>query len=383
MALGLFPIIWTQGRLLAGFDIPIFPNMREYLSHSFFLWDDRLYLGNPSASIGLIFPVQVPWAIFESIGISMANRTTIMLCAMFAATGMGMYYFISVMDPTRQQLSRLAAAVFYMFNLFSLQFFSWQQYSLIMAYIVLPVCLGLYKAAYEQHRYRNLAVIAILSLFITPQYTPSFILFWGVIFAYTCYVLVLGPGSRIFIVKFFVFSGLLAIAVSVPFLIALSSLTVVPITAWAERSKASVDFYMSQASTINIFRLMGFYTWGQENVVPHYSFGEIYFQSPIMIFLTFLVPLGVFGAMLIDKRPPKDIKFFLWYLPLSLLLTTGPSGPFGQRFYEWIHNTIPGFTSIFGQATTKIPLLTTLSYAVLLAYLISQATKCLAKGKSH
>lgn len=138
-------------------------------------------------------------------------------------------------------------------------------------------------------------------------------------------------------------------------------------------NKQWVDYISQGSSFINLFRFQGVPDWFTSRYIANltHSYATNYFQDPILIFFSFLIPIIAFGSLVFIKNNHQRmlISFFGLLTLISMFFVAGTRSPLGFLF-EFIYLNVPGFV-IFRSPYYKFGSAFVLSLSVLLAFSLS------------
>lgn len=168
--LGLAPLIWFRGQPLingADFALSLDP-VNKFIRHTY-AWNDHQFAGwDHTPSIPGLFPFLAFFAFFSYLGVSVMHAERLWFALSFILPGLSMYYLTATLDKRR--VTRLASAIFYMFNPYVIVHWHDGRVFMLLAYGILPALLGMYiKGLSKRGKSIKYAMgIALASLVLAP-----------------------------------------------------------------------------------------------------------------------------------------------------------------------------------------------------------------------
>ena len=394
--LSLVPLKWFRdGYTLTGkdFAIPINPT-NFLLRYGLSTWYSYVQMGFDS-SYGVLNRLPL-WSIFaglDSLGFSLFNNeiTKILFIGIFLLQGFSMYYLTSTLvNDKKYRIGYIVSAIFYMFNPYIMV--KWQNGNIetILTYSTIPMIFAFFIKGTENKKksWKYAILIGLLSaLFIF--FSPTFVALLLPFCLLFIFAMVINKTDKIHVnISFFCKTLLMYslfnlwwILPSMNLLTTVSSERVVgiakaPSEAWLESHRL--------ATPLNSFRLLGHFLWGARVAgtdIPFFNFEPMYSTNPILMFVTFLIPLQAFAALLLARSMGRRI--FGWTVCFSLLsiislfLGKGVAEPF-SIVNKWFYDNIPYFW-IFREPWSHFIGFSALSYAFLIGITASQIHHYLGK----
>ena len=140
-----------------------------------------------------------------------------------------------------------------------------------------------------------------------------------------------------------------------------------------DSNKAWVDYISQGSSFINIFRMQGVPDWYETKFIaaPMHPFAKFYLENPLMLILSFFIPIGAFASLLFVKNSVQKriVAISSTVLLVSMILMAASRSPWGF-VYEFLYNNVPGFL-IFRSSFYKFGYAFVISCSVLLAFTLS------------
>jgi hypothetical protein len=309
-------------------------------------------LGAPDVrKLPFIVPAMAALRLWDALGLpyepAVAQRCLVV--ALVAISGLSVYALVRLLFRRVERLAAFVAALFYMFNLYSLTWI-WQSLSnLIFHYSLLPLVLVLWFLALRRRSIVYAVVAAVVwALCLTPVYvTTPIVLTDSLLFGVVVLTELLGAPRRK--EKFGVLkSGAVLYAVW----LGLNLFWIIPLFAYSAVVTARgldtgnpADLFALNSVPFNkALRLAGY--WGVTGTYggsPYYSWRSYYLDAGVT--LAFAVPavaaLAFAGGFLRVPRSPvssgerRYVVLFTLILIASLVLVTGPRAPFGGA-KEWL-----------------------------------------------
>lgn len=329
------------------------------------LHEDLLYIGgdtgiplNPIKNLHLLFPWQnqqggIIWwnltsvfmytffAFFRILGFSLAVIQRFYIYFSHTLAGLSMYYLVTSFPLKKQRIAAITAAIFYMFSPFLINY---TNIFLFLPWTVMPLILGLFIRGLSRKMNRvkcalfiTLAFFGIILNF--PNYSMYFVAFL-LMALYAIFYVITTRGefwdSVRFVLILSAFTVLFGLWFLLPYLSLLSqhgiagTLRTVGV---APTIQGFGDYgYSTLLHLIRLFGAAGFMAGG-----AIYSFS--YHNSPFLVFVSYLIPLLVFGAILL-KPKSKEVLFFSIVSIVFIFLAKGVNSPLGVLHF-WIVTHIP------------------------------------------
>lgn len=385
LLLGLTPLLWykASNSLALGHDMGYPINPIAFFSDRLFLWTDRVALGFDQTVSTAAILIHGLEAFISSLGFSIFTTQKIVFIFWFVLPGLAMYYFVSTIHKDKSQwFIRLSASLFYMFNHFLLQGWFIAERTKISLVVALPLLLVFTISTIEKKNsmLKGLALIFLTMFFLNGG--GGLPLYGGIVLALFSVLIFFGlaevrlNGKReikrivllgVGIVGCFIlanFYWILPTGVNIlsSYKQNLSSIGGISgIISWS----SEISKY---ASYLNLFRLQGIPDWYGNTIHPY---ANIFLSNPILILVSFLIPVLVFSSLFIVKRYPKYQKnvLFLSFLTLiSIVFSAGSHPPFGFVYNSFLA-FIPGF-AIFRSPFYKFAPALWFSYSYLFSFSI-------------
>ena len=368
LLLGFTPLLWFKGDYLilcGDLDIPLSPI--EDLHAAFF-----------SLSINQqnILPYYLFFAILHLLGfkLQIIEKMWFVLC--YSISGLSMYYFTKLIFKEKNYISPLISSVFYMFNLFLTHIIL---PPLIFLYAFVPLIIGLFikgiNLIEDRLKSNFYLILSLLNIFFIssaianpPLYSMIFVIL-GIYFVFNLLI----ERKKVLKIIFYYFKFLITyVILELPIIVLFYFSYFSTIKGMMTERKPSISVFVwthAKSSFLNIFRLIGHWSWFTEyRGRPYISFAESYFTNPYLITLTYLLTFLAFLAILI-KPKNKKIQFFTILALFSLFMSHGLHKP-TTKIYELLYKYIPIFW-IYREPFAKFTLITAFSYSILIGFSIS------------
>ena len=375
--LGLTPLLWfREGKLLLSEDLMVPPNWEEF-TQFWYIWNDQLGTGAQKILDSGRFPTLFIAAALQGLGVGLVQAQMAQFVFWFMLPGFSMYYLMAgLYHGEHRRLARMAAVLFYMFNLWLIS--NWLGYKepLIAAVAILPFLLGIWIRTFAADREYLWAVLVsgLVSLAASPignnssemlaALLPLTLLFVGA-------ALASARSRRMATLLRVTWAGLALGALT----FALHAFWIVPEFAGVRSTLAAADILEFQrissqflegqslyTSVTNNVRFVSDWTWYQGLVDPYRTFVAGFLGSRILTSLGWLIfGVVVLGAVL-GRGRQKGV--FIALTAIGLVLGAGLNSPVGP-LYAWVVDNVP-LLWIVRSPWFKFTLLTVLGYSVLL-----------------
>lgn len=382
---GFIPFLWfLPGYHINGTDLDfsLFPS--ERFIHRLQTWDIHFVGGSDRSNNVSSLPWVAVGVFFEWLGFDMIMIEKLSFSTWMILVGLSMHFLMRQILENENSISnataRTSASLFYMLNFYNV--FLWVRLQLAASTLVLiPVFLGLQVAVYKGKinlgsAFSIITLVAILCgpIGIQPPLIQIMMLFTG---GYALYLLMVNAiEKRNLEIKKNIIAFLLLLS---GFVIG-SAFWILPLGSFIVESgytnssvgldvysvRSLIDWVSSVTSFHNVFRLFGdvpwFDGWGGERYFPEFL---DYQESSVLILMSMVVPMIVFGSLLVKHH--ENLKQHVVYLFLSLMialfLSKGNHPPFGDS-YNWLIENVPSFW-IQRAPWQKFTMVTSLCYAAL------------------
>ncbi len=377
LVLGLAPLLWfREGKLLNSEDLMVPPNWDEF-TQFWYVWNDQLGTGAQKILDSGRFPTLFIAAALQGLGVGLVQAQMVQFVFWFTLPGFAMYYLMSgVYHGDHRRLARLAAVLFYMFNLWLIS--NWLGYKepMIAAVAVLPILIGIWVRTLSSETGYLRAVLAtgVASLAASPignNVSEMFVALIPVPLLFLTVAFVAAAQRRWMALRRLLLAGLILVAL-IPLL---HAFWIVPefigITAAqnsndvTEFQRTSSQFLEGQSlytSITNNIRFVSDWTWYQGLVDPYRTYAATFASSaPLKLLGWAIFGLVVVGAVLGRGRYKG---YFVLLTAAGLIFGAGLNSPVGPT-YAWAVDNLPFFW-IIRSPWFKFTILTVIGYSVLL-----------------
>ncbi|HBA36484.1 TPA: hypothetical protein DCZ15_01265 [Candidatus Falkowbacteria bacterium] len=316
-----------------------------------------------------------PIFILSKIGLSFAIIQKLLFSSLLFISGFSFFSFIKyILQDKYVSAAAFLGANFYMFNLYSLQFF-WHLLIILFIYAFLPIILLYCIKVFNKPNRKDFVLLTIFLLLSSPGINNLLIGLMLIVLVLFYLIIdfifqVEGKGFKIFL-KRRLFSLLL---ICLSFFLAWSH-AVIPalynigkdINSATSAPTVNLE-YIGDASFQKVaegFRFMGhFGFFGSYKGDLYYPYSAIY-KTPLFISLGFLIAILCYSSFFFYRRHKKNIIIFGFLTISSFLLINGPKSPIGA-VYTFLFTRYP-FFSMFRNPLDKIGLIFIFSFSVLLS----------------
>lgn len=151
-------------------------------------------------------------------------------------------------------------------------------------------------------------------------------------------------------------------------------------------NKAWLDYISQGSSFLNIFRMQGVPDWYSSSftAAQMHPFASFYLENPLMIFLSYLIPITAFVSLILVKNQMQKriVGVFAVISLVSMVFMAGTRSPLGF-IYEFLFQNVPGFV-IFRSSFYKFGYAFIIAYSAILTFSFVQLINLLAsKFKSR
>ena len=348
---------------------------------NFYIWDSRsLGSVNPRIS-ALTFPVWSYFAFSEIAGLSLSITEKILFYAVFSISGLSMYYLTTTLLNNRsdklKRLAGLMSGIFYMLNPYvAINILPLRQISYII-YALLPLILAIFVKGLNEKRKVKFAIIAAFvmtlatSVYVDPSFIPLTLL---PLLLYLIFYILVNP------TKTALFSAIKFTALFLITWISLNLYWLIPDAYFSSNALTNVTLaynsvgmsflsivQLNSAPFLGAIRLLGYWGLNSGYKGDSYIIWAATYQTPLLIIVSFLLPLLAFIPLLM-KPKDKHVLFFVTLAVISLLLIDGTYSPVGS----WIYTRIPLFSAFFNTPYLRFGMYLTLAYAFLIGYALTE-----------
>ncbi|MFC1946130.1 hypothetical protein ACFLW1_02905 [Chloroflexota bacterium] len=392
--IGTLAISWFRGDFLILYgDFDFYPEWHDTFFRTFYSWDvEGMAVPNTQVLVALM-----PYEVFRTftlgfLGLSPVVAEKILFYLCFTMSGLSMYYLVRVTSEKRR-LVGLVAAFSYMFNPYNV-IFTWGgaiTYT-IFFYASFPLILALFiKGLNERRGFKYIFFFCLLwmvttnSSYVNPKWMA---LTWLILGAYLIFY-ILTHRIRQNILPSLRFSGVLFAS-----WVVLNLYWLIPnFYALGTELRATFAIYKATGTTDilapwlsgslpsigDAMRLSGF--WGLYSGVggdPFYNWAASY-SSPLLIFISFLMPVLAFFSLATRARN-KYVIFFTLVALFIIFQLKGPNPPLGD-ITRWFYTNIPLVRDIGISPFANLSPALTLSYSFLIGHGIDSLYHLVVNGK--
>jgi len=377
LVLGLAPLLWfREGKLLNSEDLMVPPNWDEF-TQFWYVWNDQLGTGAQKILDSGRFPTLFIAAVLQGLGVGLVQAQMVQFVFWFTLPGLGMYYLMAgVYHGDHERLARLAAVLFYMFNLWLIS--NWLGYKepMIAAVAVLPFVIGIWVRTFSADTgyLRAVFVSGLVSLAASPignNVSEMIAAFIPIPLLFLTVAIVAATRRRWPALRRLLLASL-ALTVLIPLL---HLFWIVPeiiginaaqnANSFPEFQRVSSQFLEGQSiytSITNNIRFVSDWTWYQGLVDPYRTYAASFADSgPLK-----LLGWSIFGIVLVGAALGRGTykRYFVIATVVGLIASAGLNSPIGPA-YSWAVDNLP-FVWIIRSPWFKFSILTVLGYSVLL-----------------
>ncbi len=376
----LTPLFWFTGNaFITGFDSGYPLDSVVNFIDRLFLWTNRFGFGqDTSMSVGGIF-LHGQEALTAALGLSPQMQQKVIFVSWFFMIGFAQYIFARTISDKKLRLFPLIAALFLMFNSFTLQ--AWPviertRFSMIIATTLVGSLV--FRMLVKKMSIVRASILSALTLFVfNADGSEGLPLYAGMMIFITIFGLgvwyvnsdenePLIKGAK----RLITFAASTAAA-----LFLLDAYWIIPFwqfthTIFDAIGSISVDGPINwlrsvsvSASLLHLFQLQGEPGWYEKGT--SHPFGPFFLTNPLLVLGSFLwVPLALCGVILSNDKIKKYAIIFLGILLVGMFFAAGSHPPTGTLF-EFFFVHVPGFL-ILRSAWFKFNYLISISTALLI-----------------
>jgi hypothetical protein len=368
-----------SGKIIMGGDVPLYElNPWKFIKSSFYLWNSLDGVGRVSDhfSSGLIF------YFFDALLVKIFNYSLAQKIIFFALSVLPIFSINYLVRKIFKQdenyyIISIIASLFYIFNLYQLQTWSFSLIMYQIAYVTTPIFIGL--LINKEDSVKNLLLFAFFSLinsliamniaiFIGQAIIMALLTIWFLIFSenrknaaiyYAKYMFVFLVINSFWLIQFVSrYLGNLSLATN---------------NDWNQIITAgNVADTMKYNVLSNAFRLISSTFYGFWLGKYDFPFYRIYESLPFIIINFSFIILIILGVIFFYKKSnyKKYILFFLSLAIIGLFLYKGAAAPF-QSTYLYLIDRFP-ILSMFRTPQNKFGLMIVLPYSILFGWSIKE-----------
>jgi hypothetical protein len=376
--LGLIPLFYFRDGLIVtggdeGYQL-LSPNFQ--LSNSY-VWDVVHGSGYYNPTYPMLVSYLIPLSFLNVIKVPLFISDALLLSFLFMSAGLSMYFLASSLSNRKNNLVAVSSAIFYMFNAYNLLWWSSPDFVVLSAYAMYPLMFALFVRGIKSKKYLiNGTLFALGSLIFTAgngRFMFSVIMFFT-LFCYFMFHLTSSKDSKekICAIRFTFVAAILYLLVNLWWILPLLNSYEEQVNIRAGMNPGDwLRGFSSYSSILHLFQFYGYpgwesYNWGR----PSFSYVPTLVNNPFFIFLSFLPPLLLGVALILQSKAKIQIRdqkgiflFFSLLYFLSIFLAKGTQPPFGD-FYYWLFDHIPALT-MFRSGFVNFGIMMALSLAIL------------------
>ena len=281
------------------------------------------------------------FAFFKILGVSLAIIQRFYIYFAHALAGLSMYYLVTSFPLEKKRIAATTAAIFYMFSPFLINYLG---IFVLLPYTIMPLILGVFvRGLSHQMNIVKCALFVMVAFFgiiiNLPSYTMYFVAFL-LMGLYAIFYVSTNRGESWHLVRFVFGLSVLIVLLSLwfvpPYLSLLSQTGVADQlrdVSIAPTIEGFGDYgYSTLLHLIRMFGAAGFMAGGATYSLP-------YLNNPLLLFVSYVIPLLVFGGILLKPRS-KEVLFFSIVSIVFIFLAKGVNPPFGKLHF-WIVTHMP------------------------------------------
>ncbi len=315
----------------------------------FYIWQDKINLGNYSSNQSLIALFTIIWKFFGLFSfIAQPSLIYVMFCGYFLA-GLFFYYVIRSLFPIENQFVYVPPVLLYILNMYRVA--SGNSDENILLFISLPLYFLFYYKLLNEKRWCYVFLIVILSILTSTlgKNIAFVLLIYLLMLIYFIFFLMVG-GYRKQLDKIIQMNLVLGVLLFLSSLFWLLPLYIPYTVNYAMAGNGKTLWSaVGSGSFFDHFRFMGFWAFKD---VSYFPYSPVYYQ-PLLIFTTYSVSIfSMFYLLFIKKKNSVRLKLFIATLTIiSYFLVAGSKGIFGF-FYQYLYEHISLF-KIFREPYSK------------------------------
>lgn len=375
--LGLLPFLWFKdGSVLLGHDAGLALDPIMHFLDRIHVWSQRFSLGTDQngALLGAFF-IHGFEALLAWLGLNLHWGQIVQFVFWFVVPGFSMYYVAYKLFPDKKYLP-LIASVVYMLNFYLLQGWFIAERTKFSIYTAFPLVIY-FAMQYLRGRMGLIKSVlltgVILGVFNGGGSIPLYGgLGFGLLVTYV-YINVINF-NFVTLKRTFLYS----IGVGIVYFV-LNAYWIIPyafyivgffgrdlaLAGGSEGALTWAKYLSSQSTFINLFRGQGIPDW---YLNPYHAYAQSFLSNPLLIFVSFLLPILAFSALwFVKSRRDSYIIYLIVLICLvGILFSSGPESQFGF-IYSALVTYVPGF-AMFRSAFFKFNYLVWFSYAILIGF---------------
>jgi hypothetical protein len=318
----------------------------------FYLWSDKINLGNYFSSQSVVALFFVFWSLFETL-FFFIHPSVVFVFLSFYLPALFLYILLDNLLKLDNKLIYLPGCLLYSFNVFRIQV-TYQNEAVSLFFIFMPLFFLFYYKLLRNPRLKYVVILALLSSLSSTMgdnlsvfVVPYFLLFLYLVFS----LLAKNVPQTKKTVFLNIFFAVLVLALNLFWLIPLSQALLVSYE--GIKAGGPVSDFTDAGSYFDHFRLMGSWAWksgfGYDKYFPFSS----NYDKPILLATTFLIAVlpFIFWLSFKNKSRQKLKIFFAFLMAFSFFLVVGTKEPVGF-VYKFLYENVP-FLKIFREPYTK------------------------------
>ncbi|MBI2196507.1 hypothetical protein HYU45_02725 [Candidatus Daviesbacteria bacterium] len=258
--------------------------------------------------------------------------------------------------------AKSVGSIFFLLNSFFLLLFDGGQLSLALAYGILPTVILYFLKITETDLWRDKFKLAFWTLILSIADIRIIYLSLLIVFIFIAFRILTGLKSPLIFFR----RLLLGFSITSIVLIGFHMYWLLP-TLISKQIQLPQTYERTSQVTFLSFSSLSHSLLLQQPHWPQNVFGRLASPRPEFVF----IPLLAFSVLILAKRN-TTVAFWLLISIISIFLSKGSNEPFGQM-YSFLFTYVPGF-SLF-RDPSKFYFLTSLSYSILLAFLVQALSK--------
>lgn len=378
----LYPLLWFHnGTIYGGGDNVSFMDQDAFSRTALHTWQSKVNLGSPNLFPALQYiSVGFFWTLFKKLGLSLIIINRLWAVFITFISGLSCLLLVQTIYP-KNKIARFIIPAFYVINPRFLTGPFQYTAALAVVYAAMPVVLLLWIRGLRAKRFSQKVSygigIGLLSIFYakTNMALPYLVSYFMVFIIFYLFALFYYKNVKSNI-AFLLVTGIVYLLINSWWLLAF----IPDALAKSAAGKAAVgSFRPGGVQIYEAFRFMGNWAFRAHHLgIPYFPHSKFYYIFPFA-FLTYLIPIGCFAALLIKKEDRDLIIPFSFIALLFILLTTGNKGPMAA-LYNWLYDNLPGFWT-FRSPYSKVTPATVLAMVVLLTFSMEHGYRLLLKSK--
>ena len=380
---GLAPLFWVKSGYVAKAEDFILPMTLDQWAEFFSTWQSRVGFGSsPDDRLPAVFFLFWP-ALFRAVGASIELAQRLQFALWLSAVGLSMYVLMQYLTTSR--IALVAASLVYMFNFYQEPLWQGVNIANLSALVALPLSLAVTISFTRNGRLLTsaalIALITVVGSGVGANPPMALIAMIPVPLYMIMYMIHRFATGRALQAR----RMLMLASIALVLIVAVNAYWLVPqsvglITGgpgqnFIGRTKdvglAQLTHLSSYTNPLNVWRMQGAWVWyGGFKGVPYVPYAAGYFQNPLLIVGSFLLPLVALGGLAVQRD--RKCLYFGFVAFLGLVLGSGINGPFGPIF-ALLWKNVPLFW-VLRSPWYKATSLTILGFAPLAGLFVAATT---------